>query len=347
MDTSPLIDTLALDDAALATYLSDVIAGFVGPVTSQKFSGGQSNPTYLLRAASGEYVLRRKPPGQLLKSAHAVEREFRVMQALADSAVPVPRTFHLCADEAVIGSVFFVMEYVSGQIFWDPCLPELSTSQRHQTYLEMCRVLATLHQVDVDAVGLGDYGRPGDYFARQTSRWSQQYLASQTEPIAEMDSIIDWLAAELPDDDGRIALVHGDYRMDNMIFNPDSNRIVALLDWELSTLGHPLADLAYQCMQLRMDPGKHLSGLNGIDRRTLGVPSEQEYVAQYCQHCGLERIDNWPFYLVFGFFRFAAILQGVKKRAIDGNASSSVALEYGALVRPLAEKAIAVIRDEA
>jgi aminoglycoside phosphotransferase (APT) family kinase protein len=347
MDTSPLMDTLALDDAALAGYLSDMIPGFVGPVNSEKFSGGQSNPTYLLRAVSGEYVLRRKPPGQLLKSAHAVEREFRVMQALADSAVPVPRTFHLCADETIIGSVFFVMEYVNGRIFWDPCLPQLSTSQRHQAYAEMCRVLATLHQVDVEAVGLSDYGRPGDYFARQTSRWSQQYQASQTGMIPEMDSVIDWLAANLPDDDGRIALVHGDYRMDNMIFNPDSNRIVALLDWELSTLGHPLADLAYQCMQLRMDPGKHLSGLNGIDRRALGIPSEQEYVAQYCKHCGFERIDNWPFYLVFGFFRFAAILQGVKKRAIDGNASSSVALEYGALVKPLAEKAIAVIRDEA
>jgi len=341
------MDTLALDDAALANYLINVIPGFVGPVTSQKFSGGQSNPTYLLRAVSGEYVLRRKPPGQLLKSAHAVEREFRVMRALADSAVPVPRTFHLCADDSIIGSVFFVMEYVRGEIFWDPCLPQLNTSQRRQTYLEMSRVLAALHQVDVEAVGLHDYGRPGDYFARQTSRWSQQYLASQTEAIPEMNSIIDWLAASLPADDGRIALVHGDYRMDNLIFNPDGSRILALLDWELSTLGHPLADLAYQCMQLRMDPGKHLSGLNGIDRQALGIPSEQEYVAQYCQHCGLERIDNWPFYLVFGFFRFAAILQGVKKRAIDGNASSNVALEYGALVRPLAEKAIAVISDEA
>jgi aminoglycoside phosphotransferase (APT) family kinase protein len=311
------MNPLELDDATLGTYLADSIPGFSGPVTSEKFSGGQSNPTYLLNAGSGEYVLRRKPPGQLLKSAHAVEREFRVMQALASSAVPVPRTFHLCTDESIIGSVFFVMEHVRGEIYWDPALPGLSTSERRATYLEMCRVLAALHQVDVDAVGLADFGKPGDYFARQINRWTQQYLASQTEQIAEMDAVIDWLPANLPADDGRVALVHGDYRLDNMIFRPGKIEIAALLDWELSTLGHPLADLAYQCMQLRMDPGKHLSGLNGIDR-----------------------------YLAFSFFRFAAILQGVKKRAIDGNASSSVALEYAKLIRPLAEKGLAVISEE-
>ena len=341
------MDDLALDNAKLADYLGGIIPGFSGPVTSNKFSDGQSNPTYLLSTAAGEYVLRRKPPGQLLKSAHAVEREFRVMQALSATDVPVPKTLHLCSDESVIGSVFFVMEYVKGQIYWDPALPELSATQRHATYMEMCRVLATLHQVEIDAVGLGDFGKPGDYFVRQIGRWTQQYIASKTDHIAEMDAVIDWLPANLPADDGRVSLVHGDYRLDNMIFEPSEPRIAALLDWELSTLGHPLADLAYQCMQLRMDPGKHLRGLNGIDRAALGIPSEQEYVAQYCEHCGLERIDNWPFYLVFGFFRFAAILQGVKKRAIDGNASSTLALEYGALVRPLAEKAMAVIRSGA
>jgi len=340
------MDALALDNATLADYLGDTIPGFRGPVASRKFSDGQSNPTYLLKAATGEYVLRRKPPGQLLKSAHAVEREYRVMQALAATDVPVPETLHLCSDESVIGSVFFVMQYVNGQIYWDPALPELSPSQRHAIYMEMCRVLATLHQVDIDAVGLSDFGKPGDYFARQISRWTQQYVASQTDTIAEMDAVIDWLPANLPADDGRVSLVHGDYRLDNMIFKPSEPRIAALLDWELSTLGHPLADLAYQCMQLRMDPGKHLRGLNGVDRAALGIPSEQEYVAQYCEHSGLQRINNWPFYLVFGFFRFAAILQGVKKRAIDGNASSAIALEYGALVRPLAEKAMAVIRGE-
>ena len=340
------MNPLELDDAALGAYLNDSIAGFKGPVTSQKFSGGQSNPTYLLSAGSGEYVLRRKPPGQLLKSAHAVEREFRVMRALSATDVPVPLTFHLCTDESIIGNVFFVMEHVRGEIYWDPALPDLSKSARRATYLEMCRVLAALHQVDVDAVGLTDYGRPGDYFSRQINRWTQQYHDSQTEQIAEMDAVIDWLPANLPADDGRVALVHGDYRLDNMIFKPGKIEIAALLDWELSTLGHPLADLAYQCMQLRMDPGKHLSGLNGIDRAALGIPSEQDYVACYCEHRGLERIDNWPFYLVFSFFRFAAILQGVKKRAIDGNASSAVALEYAALIRPLAEKALAVISRE-
>lgn len=339
-------DRLELDDAALGDYLNDTIAGFVGPVVSNKFADGQSNPTYLLSAKSGDYVLRRKPPGQLLKSAHAVEREYRVMQALAETGVPVPQTFHLCDDESIIGSVFFVMEYVGGQIYWDPTLPEMDKSRRRAIYLEMCRVLATLHQVDIDAVGLNDFGKPGDYFARQINRWTQQYLASQTETHSEMDEIIDWLPANLPADDGRVSLVHGDYRLDNMIFSSGKAEIVALLDWELSTLGHPLADLAYQCMQLRMDPGKHLSGLNGIDRAALGIPSEQEYLAQYCEHCGLHRIDNWSFYLVFGFFRFAAILQGVKKRAIDGNASSAIALEYGALVGPLAEKALEVIREE-
>ena len=340
------MDGLELDDTRLGSYLTEAIAGFAGPVISQKFCGGQSNPTYLLNADSGEYVLRRKPPGQLLKSAHAVEREYRVMRALAGSGVPVPKTFHLCNDESITGSVFFVMEYIDGQIYWDPTLPGLSKPRRRGTYQEMCRVLAMLHQVDIDAVGLSDFGRPGDYFARQIKRWTQQYFASQTESIAEMEAVIDWLPANLPEDDGRVALVHGDYRLDNMIFDAGECKITALLDWELSTLGHPLADLAYQCMQLRMDPGKHLSGLNGIDRAALGIPSEQEYVAQYCAHCGLERIDNWPFYLVFGFFRMAAILQGVKKRAIDGNASSDVALEYGALVKPLSAKALGVIRDE-
>jgi len=339
------MDNLGLDDVALGRYLSDVIPDFSAPVTSRKFSGGQSNPTYLLNSASGDYVLRRKPPGRLLKSAHAVEREFRVIQALSSSEVPVPKTYHLCEDESIIGSVFFVMEYVRGSIYWDPSLPKLDNDQRRSIYLEMCRVLAALHQVDIKDVGLDDYGKPSDYFSRQINRWTQQYIASQTETINEMDAIIEWLPSNLPADDGRVSLVHGDYRLDNMIFNDSDNRMVALLDWELSTLGHPLADLAYQCMQLRMDTGKHLPGLNGLDRKQLGIPTEQEYVDLYCAQCGLDRFDNWSFYLVFSFFRFAAILQGVKKRAIEGNASSSSALAYGALVRPLAEKALKIIND--
>lgn len=340
------MDALALDNATLASYLSDSIPGFKGPVTSEKFSDGQSNPTYLLKTSARDYVLRRKPPGELLKSAHAVEREFRVMQALSATDVPVPGMLHLCTDESVIGSVFFVMKHVKGRIFWDPALPELSADQRRTTYLEMCRVLAALHQVNIDSVGLTDFGKPGDYFARQISRWTRQYIASKTDVIDEMDAVIEWLPANLPADDGCVSLVHGDYRLDNMIFDQSEPRIAALLDWELSTLGHPLADLAYQCMQLRMDPGKYLCGLNGIDRSALGIPSETEYIERYCELRGIGGIDNWPFYLVFGFFRFAAILQGVKKRAIDGNASSAIALEYGALVRPLAEKAMAVIKRE-
>ena len=336
---------LELDDVSLGIYLSDSIETFVGPVISKKFSGGQSNPTYLLTTASGDYVLRRKPPGKLLKSAHAVDREYRVMKALAKTDVPVPQTFHLCNDELIIGSVFFVMQYIPGHIYWDPMLPQLSNDQRYAVYMEMCRVLAALHQVNIKTVGLGDYGKPGDYFTRQINRWSQQYFASETEKISAMEAVIEWLPANTPVDDGRVSLVHGDFRMDNMIFS-DNCEVVALLDWELSTLGHPLADLAYQCMQLRMNPAKHLSGLNGVDRSVLGIPTEKEYVARYCQHSGLARIDNWPFYLVFGFFRMAAILQGVKKRALDGNASSAVAMDYGALVRPLAEKALDVIKKE-
>ena len=301
VSTSTSTHALRLDDQRLSDYLNDVITEIKGPVTSRKFSGGQSNPTYLLNCASGHYVLRRKPPGKLLKSAHAVEREYAVMKALAETAVPVPQTFHLCNDESVIGSVFFIMQYIPGQIYWDPALPAMTKADRRSIYMQMCTVLATLHQVDIDKVGLSDYGKPGNYFSRQISRWSQQYQATETEKIAAMDEVINWLPANLPADDGRVSLVHGDFRMDNMIFT-DNHEVVALLDWELSTLGHPFADLAYQCMQLRMEPTMHLSGLNGIDRLSLGIPSEKEYVENYCQHCGIERIDNWPFYLVFGFF---------------------------------------------
>ena len=341
------MDRLKLDDAVLGAYLCDTVDGFSGTIRSEKFPGGQSNPTYLLSTASGQYVLRRKPPGKLLKSAHAVEREYRVMQALSQTAVPVPRMLHLCTDPTVIGSVFFVMQFVPGQIHWDPGLPEVRMARRHDVYMEMCRVLATLHQVDIDSAGLGDFGKPGDYFARQIDRWTGQYIASQTDRIPEMQAVMEWLPGNLPADDGRVSLVHGDYRMDNMIFTHHKAEVAALIDWELSTLGHPFADLAYQCMHLRMDSTAYLKGLNGVDRVKLGIPSEQEYIANYCRHCGMDGIDHWPFYLAFSFFRMAAILQGVKKRALDGNASSAVALEYGALVKPLAVKALDIISNEA
>lgn len=320
----------------LAAYLEGTVEGFRGPVSIEKFPGGQSNPTYRLTAASGEYVLRRKPFGKLLRSAHAVDREFRVMRALAGTDVPVPRVFHLCEDEDVIGAVFFVMDFVRARHFWDPALPELDNAGRTAIFDEMNRVLATLHSVDVEAVGLTDFGHPGNYFERQVARWTKQYRASETETIAAMDALIDWLPANRPPDDGQVSLIHGDYRLDNMLFAVDADRAVAVLDWELSTLGHPLADLAYQCMQLRMPGDAIVKGLAGVDRKSLGIPSEKEYIGRYCERTGFGAIDNWSFYLAFCFFRLAAILQGVKKRALDGNASSPQALEYGNFVEPLA-----------
>ncbi|MDX1380981.1 MAG: phosphotransferase family protein, partial [Xanthomonadales bacterium] len=309
--------------------------------------GGQSNPTYRLDAASGRYVLRRQPPGNLLKSAHAVDREYRVMRALAGTGVPVPRVLALCEDREVIGSLFFVMEHCEGRIFWDAALPDAADpAERAAIYDDMNRVLAALHSVDPAAVGLADYGKPGNYFARQLSRWVGQYRASELQPIPAMEELMAWLEAQQPADDGRVALVHGDYRHDNMIFHPEEPRIVAVLDWELSTLGHPLADLAYQCMQLRMPGGKGFSpGLAGLDRAALGIPAESEYVARYCERTGLEGIANWTFYLAFSFFRLAAIVQGVAKRAVDGNASNTRAAELGRWVEPLARMALQVIAD--
>lgn len=339
----------SLDEARLAAYLESQIEGFKGPLKASKFSGGQSNPTFKIEAASGNYVLRRQPPGKLLKSAHAVDREFRVYQALAESDVPVPKVYHLCEDRDVLGSMFYVMELCEGRIFWDAALPEMASNEdRTQAYDQMNRVLAAIHQVDVEAVGLGDYGKPGNYFERQLGRWTQQYRASEIDKIAPMDQLIEWLEANIPEDDGRVSLVHGDFRLDNMIFSADKSEILAVLDWELSTLGHPYADLAYQCMQLRMPANMgNMSGLAGIDAASLGIPSEKEYVAKYCDRMGIEKIDNWAFYLAFSFFRLAAIAQGVYKRAHDGNASNKEALKVGGFVAPLAMGALNVIKTEA
>lgn len=335
--------TFEFNNEALANYLEQHVDSFSGPLTAEKFPGGQSNPTFLIKAASGKYVLRRKPPGELLKSAHAVDREFRVMAALADTAVPVAKTYHLCEDDSVIGSMFYLMEYIDGRVMWDPALPGMSPEQRAAIYSEMNRVLATLHSVDIEAAGLSDYGKPGNYFERQLGRWSKQYRASETETIANMEALLEWLPANMPADDGRVGLAHGDFRLDNMMFQHDEPKVLALVDWELSTLGHPYADLAYQCMQLRLSHEGPIPGLGGIDRQQLGIPSEQEYVAEYCKRRGLDGIPNWNFYLVFSFFRLAAILQGVKKRALDGNASSEKALQMGAMVQPLSELAIELI----
>lgn len=336
-------DAFDFDTKKLARYLESHVPDFQGPLRATKFAGGQSNPTFLIEAASGKYVLRRKPPGELLKSAHAVDREFRVISALADTDVPVARAYHLCEDLNVIGSMFYLMEYIDGRVMWDPSLPQETPEGRAAIYREMSRVLVALHSVDVDKVGLGDYGKPGNYFERQIGRWSKQYRATETETVAEMEWLMTWLPANVPEDDGRVALVHGDFRLDNMMFHPTEPRVLALVDWELSTLGHPFADLSYQCMQLRMGSNGVMIGLGGQDRRALGIPSEEEYVAMYCERMGIESVPGWNFYLAFSFFRFAAILQGVKKRALEGNASSDKALQMGALVKPLAAMAVELI----
>lgn len=333
-----------LDSEVLGPYLEANVAGFGGLIKVEKFADGQSNPTFKVSAASGEYVLRRQPPGKLLKSAHAVDREYRVLAVLADTNVPVPRVYHLCKDRDVIGSMFYVMEYCDGRIFWDSAIPEVDKAERTAIYDEINKVLAALHQVDIEKAGLSDFGKPGSYFERQYERWSSQYRASELRPIAAMEALISWLGKHLPEDDGRVSLVHGDYRLDNMIFDPSSPKVIALLDWELSTLGHPFADVGYQCMQLRMpaDIG-HISGLRGKDLGELGIPSEEEYVARYCERMGIDGIDHFGFYVAFSFFRLAAIIQGVAKRAADGNASNRNAAQLGEFVEPMAELALEAI----
>ncbi|WP_054312844.1 phosphotransferase family protein [Mesorhizobium sp. 1M-11] len=318
-----MTDPNTLDPALLAPYLEREIPGFSDLQSIEKFKSGQSNPTYLLTAKSGRYVLRAKPSGQLLKSAHQVDREFRVMRALAATDVPVPRMLHLSGEDSPIGRMFYVMAFVEGRIFWDPALPEVSGRQaRAAIYDAMNATLAALHSVDIDAVGLADYGKPGSYFERQLGRWTGQYRASETEHRAEMEALITWLEANKPADDGQLALVHGDYRLDNMMFALDRPDVTAVLDWELSTLGHPFADIAYQCMQWRLPHQSGFKGLGGIDRAGVGLPSEDDYVAAYCRRRSLTGIDNWTFLLAFSFFRLAAICQGVYKRALDGNASN-------------------------
>lgn len=337
----------ALDIASLQAWMAQHIEGFQGPLVAEKFSGGQSNPTFLLRATSGQYVLRRKPPGVLLASAHAVDREYRVLRALEATPVPVARAHALCRDETAIGSMFYVMEYVPGRIFWDPALPELPVAERRAYYEELVRVLAALHDVNVEAIGLGDYGKSGSYFERQLNRWVTQYRASETEYLADMEALIAWLPAHLPDDDGRVSLIHGDFRLDNFIFDASAPRVKAVLDWELSTLGHPYADLAYLCMCLRLPDSGFPKGLGDQPRRSLGIPGEDELVALYCRWRGIEPPDDWTFYLAFAFFRLAAICQGVLKRALDGNASSERALETGRQTVRLAALGVALIRQNA
>ena len=311
-----------LDTEAVARWLTDHLPGFQGPVEAQKFAGGQSNPTFRLITPTARYVLRRKPPGILLKSAHAVEREFRVQQALAGSDVPVARMHVLCEDVSVIGSAFYVMDEVDGRHFDDPRLSELAVQDRRAVQDEMNRVLAAIHSVDLGATGLDDYGPEGNYYRRQIDRWTKQYRASELEHIAPMEELIAWLDANIPADDGQRTLVHGDYRIDNMLFAKDSPACLAVLDWELSTTGHPYADLAAVLMQWAMPPGNEGRGLAGVDRAAEGLMSDQDFIAAYCARRGLPGIERFGFYLAFAFFRMGCILQGVLKRAVDGNASN-------------------------
>lgn len=321
---------------ALAAYLGGLGLADPATLTLRPLSGGQSNPTYLLEDATGRRVLRKQPPGELLPSAHAVDREYRVMSALADSAVPVPRMLHYCADRTIVGTPFYLMSFADGRVFMDPALPGMEAAERGALYAEAGRVLAALHAVDPADAGLSDYGRSGDYFARQVGRWTRQYRDTQTEAIPAMDALIDWLPRHLPDDDGQTRLVHGDYRIDNLVFHPTEPRAIALLDWELSTLGHPLADLAYHCMCWRIAPALW-RGIAGLDLAALGIPDEAAFVSAYCRERGIAPPPNWDFYLAYSFFRIAAILQGVYARARAGNAAAEDALQMGARVAPLAE----------
>jgi aminoglycoside phosphotransferase (APT) family kinase protein len=338
-------DELALD--RVEQWLGDHIAGFRGPLRAERFAGGQSNPTYRLRAGSGDYVLRKKPPGPLLPSAHAVDREYRVMRALATTAVPVPRVHALCEDEAVIGRAFYVMEHLDGRIFWDQRLPGIPPDERRAMFGSMNRVIADLHSVDYRVLGLEDFGRPGNYMARQIARWSRQYRASETVKQPAMDALIDWLPAHLPPE-GAAAIVHGDYRMDNLVFHKTEPRVIGVLDWELSTIGDPLADFAYHALTWRVTP-ELFRGLAGVDFAALGIPDEAEYVAAYCRNVGSGAgrgpIANWEFYLVYSLFRLAAILQGIAKRAIDGTAASADAVATGATAIPMGEQAWALAKS--
>lgn len=333
-----------VDEAKLAPYLEEHVEGFKGLKGLHKFSDGQSNPTFRVDAESGSYVMRAKPPGELLKSAHQVDREYRVMAALAKTDVPVPRMFHLAPDDerSPLGRQFYIMEFLDGRVLWEAPLPQLPKEERSKIYDEMNKALAALHDVDYEAVGLGDFGRPGTYFQRQYKRWSGQYRASETETIPEMDALMTWLEEHEPADDGIATLVHGDYRLDNVMFHKTEPRLIAVLDWELCTVGHPYADLGYQCANWRMPDGDGFRGLGGHPRDASdGLPDEKAYVEAYCKRRGIPPIDNWEYYIAFSQFRLAAIMQGVYKRGIDGNASNpDKALRAGRSVRPLAAHAL-------
>ncbi|BBL24255.1 MULTISPECIES: phosphotransferase [Comamonas] len=345
--TKPVSDTHAFDMAALTAWMQQHVEGFAGPLQAEMFKGGQSNPTYKLVTPGRSYVMRSKPGpvAKLLPSAHAIEREFKVMRGLAGTQVPVPHMYALCEDESVIGRAFYIMEFKEGRVLWDQSLPEMTPTQRGAYYDELNRVIAALHTVDFAAQGLADYGKSGNYFERQIGRWSKQYVASITQPIPEMDKLMAWLPANLPDsarDESKVSIVHGDYRLDNVMFHATEPRAVAVLDWELSTLGHPLADFSYHCMAWHI-PSTLGRGIGGLDLAALGIPSEAEYQRRYCERTGLatpEQLQaDWNFYLAYNMFRIAAILQGIAKRVEAGTASSAQAKASGDTARPMAELA--------
>jgi aminoglycoside phosphotransferase (APT) family kinase protein len=339
--TRPVQERQRFDSDVLASWLAANVEAFSGPLSVEQFAGGQSNPTFKLVTPARSYVMRAKPgpAAKLLPSAHAIEREFRVMDALASTDVPVARMLELCEDESVIGRAFYVMEFVQGRVLWDQSLPGMTRAERTAIYDEMNRVIAALHTVDVEAVGLSSYGKPGNYFERQIGRWSKQYVASQTEPIEAMDRLIEWLAQHIPQSqNSRVSVVHGDYRLDNLIFHPSEPRVLAVLDWELSTLGDPLADFAYHCMAWHVDPSQ-FRGIAGLDWTALGIPDEDAYVKRYCERTGFTIEGDWNFYLAYNMFRIAAILQGIMKRVVDGTAASAQAVDAGKRARPMAELA--------
>ncbi|MDK6078064.1 phosphotransferase [Massilia varians] len=341
MGTKPVSERQRFDVGALGAWLEAHVEDYPGgSLAVEQFKGGQSNPTFRLEARGRRYVLRTKPgpAAKLLPSAHAIDREFRVMRALHGAGFPVPRQYALCLDEAIIGRAFYVMECVEGRVLWDQSLPGMSAAERAAIYDEQNRVIAQLHTVDYASIGLADYGKPGNYFARQIERWTKQYQASVTEPIEAMERLIEWLPQHIPPGDDT-SIVHGDYRLDNMIFHPTEPRILAVLDWELSTLGHPLADFSYHCMSWHIPPGR-FRGIAGLDLEALGIPSLEAYVARYCERTGKTlRAEDFDFYLAYNMFRLAGIMQGIMKRYVDGTASSAQALENGKAARPMAEMA--------
>jgi aminoglycoside phosphotransferase (APT) family kinase protein len=342
-DTVPVRDAHRIDEKALERYLVENVRGFSGPIELKQFQGGQSNPTYYMRAGSGEYVLRRKPPGKLLPSAHAVDREYRVITALRDSGVPVPKTYVLCEDPAIVGTSFYLMDCVHGRIYADPLLPGMSPADRRALYDQFSTVLARLHQVDWRAVGLEEFGRPGNYFARQIHRWTTQYRASETEKIDAMEHLMEWLPKNIPDDD-TVTIVHGDYRPGNLVVHPTEPRVLAVLDWELSTLGHPLGDVSYTCVPYHMGPGESLGGVEGMDLGSMGIPTEAEFVDAYSRKMARGPIGHWDFYVAFALFRLGAIAQGIMGRVRDGTANDPQAIERGKRARPLGEAGWSVVQ---